>query len=300
MLIDLSSLLPAVILLVVMLLPIFVAVALLTWIKRSEARDERRSPIKEKLLHQPGAQARIKADDLADEMMQRMVQLIVIGPAALLAILLTRVNWSRFQWHWLDWVVIAGALAWTGWMTYGLVRFRRERKQWLNGMRGEMATAQELDRLRVKGCEVFHDLPGDKGNIDHVIVAPNAVFAVETKWRSKVGEGKKSAGVQFNGKALLFSNGYPDSEPVDQAQACAKDLARFLKGKTGEPVKVVPVVALPGWYVTNKANPIANEAVAINPKLAYQLLERPGTPIPQAQRNRIIAALTERYPELES
>jgi hypothetical protein len=231
--------------------------------------------------------------------MARTALLMAIGPIAMLAMLLPRVRWSRLQFGWFEWLLITGAVAVIAWAVRDVVRFRRERRDWLNGMRGEMATAQALDRLQAQGCMVFHDLPGERGNIDHVVVAPNAVFAVETKWRSKRGDGRKSATVWFDGKALEFPNGYRDSKPVDQARACASDLAKHLKGKTGEYVKVVPVVALPGWYVKNKANPLAYEAVAINPKLAYELLNRAGPPISQAQRNRLVHALSERYPELE-
>ena len=300
MLIDVSSFIPAAVLLGLVFLPALLAVGIVSAVKRAEARAGRRAPIKEKLLHQAGSQARKQADEAADGIVQRVLQLLIIGPLAMLAILLPRVQWSRLQFGWSDWLICIGATVWIVFMVRDLLHIRAQRKSWQDGMHGEMATAQALDRLQSRGCMVFHDLPGDRGNIDHVIVAPNAVFAVETKWRSKRGDGKKAAQVWFDGKALEFPVGHRDGKSVDQALACASELSKYIKGKTGEPVKVVPVVALPGWYVTNRANPVEHDAVAINPKLAYQLLDRPGTPIPQAQRNRIIHALTERYPELET
>lgn len=300
MLIDISAFVPAAIMLAAVFLPVLLAVGVVFTLKHAEARDERRSPLKDKLLHQAGAQSRKKAEVLGDEIVARLVWLMLVGPGVLMAILLPRVRWSRIQFGWFEWALIFGALAVIGWIVRDVVRFRRERRVWQNGMRGEIATAQSLDRLQTLDCMVFHDLPGNRGNIDHVVVAPNAVFAVETKWRSKQGSGAKSAEVWFDGKTLQFPNGYRDSAPVEQASACASELAKYLQGKTGERVKVVPVVALPGWYVCSRPEALAADAVAINPKLGYQLLERQGTPIPRAQRNRIINALTERYPELES
>ena len=36
------------------------------------------------------------------------------------------------------------------------------------------------------GFAVFHDVPGDKAfNVDHVVIGPQGVFAVETKGRGK-------------------------------------------------------------------------------------------------------------------
>jgi homoserine kinase len=46
--------------------------------------------------------------------------------------------------------------------------------------------AEEINLLMLDGCRVFHDVPIEPyGNIDHVIVAPSAVYAVETKTRRK-------------------------------------------------------------------------------------------------------------------
>lgn len=297
MLIDIGFLLPTVIMVGIVFLPIAVTVVTVFYLKRVEARDERRSPLNDKLLHQAGSQARRKADELGDDLMARVTLQMLIGPLAMMVILLPRVRWSQIKFGLMDGVVIGLAIGAVVWCTRDILRYRQQRRQWRNGMRGEMAAAQELDRLRVRGCEVFHDLPGDRGNIDHVIVAPNAVFVVETKWRSKKGQGGKSAEVWFDGKALEFPNGYRDAAPLEQAYACATEIGKYLQRRTGERVRVIPVVALPGWYAQNRREAASAEAVVINPKLAYRLLEMSGPRVPDAQRTRIIAAISERYPQ---
>jgi hypothetical protein len=40
--------------------------------------------------------------------------------------------------------------------------------------------------------------------------------------------------------------------------------------------------------------------MAINPKMRGTLLNRPGMPMHQAQRNRIANAIADRYPELDA
>lgn len=300
MMIDVTAFVPAAVMLAAMFLPVWLAIAVVLYQKRAEASDERRSPLNEKLLHQPGAQARRKAEDAGDEIMARTSFLFLIGPLAIAALLLPRVQWAKIQFGWVDWVVITGVFLGIIWCIRDIVRYRRERRNWLNGMRGEMASAQSLDRLRAHGCEVFHDLPGERGNIDHIVVASNAVFAVETKWRSKRGKGTGSAEVWFDGHTLQFPGGFRDTTPVEQANACAADLARYLAGRTGERVQVVPVVALPGWYTKDRPEAGSSKTLVINPKMAAMLTSRPGPAIQTSQRNRIIHAIAERYPEPEA
>ena len=121
------------------------------------------------------------------------------------------------------------------------------------GYEGELITAQELHKLMPEGNYVYHDFPADNFNIDHVVVGPAGVFAIETKARSKrtSGDKTKEARAEYNGKEIIFP-GFVDRSYLDQARRQAKWLAKWLKSATGEPVSVFPVVSLPGWYVERK------------------------------------------------
>jgi hypothetical protein len=57
----------------------------------------------------------------------------------------------------------------------------REHGRWLRGAEGEEAVGGILDRLTADGWHVIHDVTFGRGNIDHVVVGPGGVFAVETK-----------------------------------------------------------------------------------------------------------------------
>jgi hypothetical protein len=108
------------------------------------------------------------------------------------------------------------------------------------------------------GYQVFHDLPAEGFNIDHVVVGPAGVFAVETKGRSKTfsddGKNKKQFRVEYRGGVLHFPNG-PDKEAAPQAARQAKWLSKWLNSATGQPVRAWPVVVLPGWFVDKKDSP---------------------------------------------
>jgi len=118
------------------------------------------------------------------------------------------------------------------------------------GLDCELAVGQELNHLMLNGCRVYHDFPADKFNIDHVVVGPKGVFAVETKGRAKPDKkgGTAEATVTFDGEALKFPNG-TERGYLDQAKRQATWLSKWLSSAAGDPVTVQPVLALPGWFI---------------------------------------------------
>ena len=118
------------------------------------------------------------------------------------------------------------------------------------GYDAEVAVGQELDQLMRQGAATFHDLPAEQFNIDHVVVAAEGVFAVETKGFTKPnqGRGKADATVVYDGETLRFPS-WTTKEPLEQAERQAAWLAKWLSSAVGSPVSVLPVIALPGWFV---------------------------------------------------
>lgn len=147
------------------------------------------------------------------------------------------------------------------------------RKMWKLrlGYEAELAMGQELDQLMRKGAVVFHDVAAENFNIDHVVVARNGVFAVETKGRSKPsrGLGKDDAKVIYDGKVLKFPN-CVESKSIEQAQRQAQWLARWLSSAVGEKVAVKPVLALPGWFVDRQGR---SDVLVISGREAYALMK---------------------------
>ena len=80
-------------------------------------------------------------------------------------------------------------------------RLEKKREAWEHGLEGEVVVGRSLVRMLPDSYHVVHDLQTKYGNIDHVVVGPTGVFAVETKnWRGWVtsdGNGE----LLLNGKA---------------------------------------------------------------------------------------------------
>lgn len=165
------------------------------------------------------------------------------------------------------------------------------------GLAGEQAVAEQLQPLFASGYRVFHDIPCENGsakwNIDHVAVGSAGVFAIETKYRTKRPgrNGGRDQDATFDGNRIEFASGDYDAKAAGQARDNARWLANTLSKAVGEPVKVQPIVALPGWWVTLKANSdvkvlsgkqvagfIAKSPVALSEKfiqqISYQLEQR--------------------------
>jgi len=103
-------------------------------------------------------------------------------------------------------------------------------------------------------------------------VGPSGVFAVETKARSKGSRGdrKDEAKVIYDGERLRFP-GWVTTEPIDQAKDQASWLSKWLSSAVGDPVKVAPMVTIPGWFIERKS---PDGVAVLNPKQVKAYLER--------------------------
>ena len=133
---------------------------------------------------------------------------------------------------------------------YHLVTFIREKRALRAAYDSQVAVAQELNQLMRDGYHVYHNVPGDNFDIDHVIVGHTGVFAVETKARAKpkTTSRMQDATVTYDGRALYFPKG-DDWKTIDLAKHQASWLSTWIQQAVGEPVAVRAVVVLPGWYV---------------------------------------------------
>jgi hypothetical protein len=121
------------------------------------------------------------------------------------------------------------------------------------GSLGEQVVGRELDQLMAQGYRVFHDVEFKSWNIDHVVVGPKGVFAVETKTRRK--PSKRSgleAKVVFDGETLTYPGKTRERDAIDQASRNAESLAKWIAESAAENIPVVPVIALPGWALDIK------------------------------------------------
>jgi hypothetical protein len=182
-------------------------------------------------------------------------------------------------------LVVLAALEWLRWYTdmqpqravytvaavigvaFAVYRIRRSLKRFKAlklGYEGEAAVGQFLESLRNQSAFVLHDFPGDKFNLDHIVVHSSGIYVIETKTFSKPDRG--DALITFDGDRVLVLGKEPDRNPVIQARAAARWLRELIQELTGKKVSIRPVVVFPGWFIQPTAEAKASDVWVLNPK----------------------------------
>ncbi len=236
--------------------PVGVLMAAVAYERWQRKRAGERAPQEDKLLRGPGHTLRVQLAGKEDTFNLWFAESIVGGVVC--GIMLA----FDVPGAWAGWLVgalVAAVGAVMGWRTLLAMRPLRL------GLMGEQAVAENLQELIASGYRVFHDVPGDgEWNIDHVVVGPSGLFAVETKARTKK-PGRNADNdytVDFDGKRLIFPGGV-DTDAAEQARRNAKWLANKMSQATGDQVSARPILAVPGWMVNMK---VRSELKALNPK----------------------------------
>lgn len=166
------------------------------------------------------------------------------------------------------------------------------------GLDCELAVGQELNDLMLEGYRVYHDFPAEKFNIDHVVVGPKGVFAIETKGRAKPDKKRapKESKVSYDGQILRFP-GWTESEPIEQAKRQAAWLSKWLSSAVGESIPVQPVLALPGWYIDNVKQ---SNVITFSGKSPWYILKDSNASLSDNLVRRIAHQLEQRCRDIEA
>jgi len=229
-------------------LSICVPVGIVVWIRRQ--RKNRRNPLTFQMLRAPGESISERIENLSSDIDQ-YVAFTGFIPLLCYSMYLSTRYVAQTQASPVVFLMLAvGFVAYYGFQLNKA--FIQRHKEQL-GLDCERAVGQELNQLMLDGYRVFHDVPADNFNIDHVVVGTNGVFAIETKGRPKPdrGRGQDDAKVIYDGQVLQFPT-WREKEPLDQAKRQAVWLSDWLTKATGESVAAMPVLALPGWYIELK------------------------------------------------
>jgi hypothetical protein len=282
--------------------PMIVFFAAIFW-DREQRRKSEKPPQTEKLLRPPGHSLALQLDKTLDSMMDNLLASCAFSATAggcLLSLNYLLAADAPLQWRAAFsvplalFVILSAFFAIKAWG-----RFKKAQRLKL-GLRGEQAVAESLGEAADSGFRAFHDLPGsDNWNIDHVAVGTRGVFLIETKTRRRrTGRNRQPAHeVVFNGDSLLFPAG-KDTKSLKQAQRNAAWLSNYLAKKTGDPVRVEPLVVLPGWFVRTSEKgdfPVK----AMNANYLVRFLSGQPEVMPPAQVRRIITALDEKCRDVE-
>lgn len=268
--------------------PLFVAAWFLHR-KRRQHKAAATEPFTRLPLRPAGESLRLKIDELSERFDEALTTLALTNVGAVL-FTVTAAPEHRLVVGLTLGLLVAIAYAW-----YLPRLFKTARLLWdyRLGYKGERVVGEELNQLLAAGFRVFHDVPFDRFNIDHVLVGPPGVYAVETKTRRKPASiaGREKAIVEFDGSQLRFPS-WSESKPLEQARLNAKTLAEWLTSAVGERVAVNPVLTIPGWWIERKARGDVN---VLNPdEIKHSFPTRPKEPLSDKQIQQIAHQLTER------
>ena len=212
---------------------------------KNNISNKKRSPLKKRLLRYPGQ----SLDYYIGNLQHDIYILVVISAISVIL----AVN------EWVQWflrlppeplVASIGAAVIVAFSSVNIWRLRKRLSNYELGQMGERQVAQILDKLKLKGYAVFHDVLAPGFNIDHVVISPHGIFAVETKTYSK--PGSDTARVEFDGEKVTLTGHRPDPKPVMEARRHASWLRNDVLGDsmvTKKKFEVKPVLVFTGWSV---------------------------------------------------
>jgi hypothetical protein len=226
---------------------------------------EKRSPFPRPSLPQAGESARDRAIDLYfDWYVVYATMALTIAAVAGTEWLM---RWLKLPLSPLIWTAMALGLG--AFATWRWLRIRPQLANLRLAIRGERDVGRRLEELRKLNYVAFHDLPGGHFNVDHVLVGPGGVFAIETKALSK--PTRRRAEVHYDGTRVIVDGNAPDRVPLIQAEASAGHVRELLKKMTGRDVYVRPVVLYPEWWVSPQ--PRNCNVWVLNPKALRAFLQ---------------------------
>ena len=210
----------------------------------------RHSPLGEIVFRSPGQSLIKKIDDLNQDIGLNMALCISV-PLVLYASYISLLYFYQDVSGTLI-VSLLGGIGTAATIKYLIKMLKLLKKRQLIQVEYESATVvgQELNRLMLEGYHVYHEIPADRFNIDHLVLGRSGIFAVKTSARPyyKSGNDLHTATVEYNGKMLNFPDGN-DYRIIEQAERQALWLSEWIGNAIGEPVAARAIVALPGWFV---------------------------------------------------
>jgi len=224
----------------------------------------KKSPLKDKPLRQPGQSLQEMIDELIDGKFMNYAVLIVF------ILVFTLIEWYRWYFNSPPRPILATGIAFfiIIFCFLKILKILKRIKALKLGRDGEKIVGEKLEELRQDGCIVFHDIVGDKFNLDHVILSTKGIYVINTKTWSKP-EGNK-AKIYYDGTHLNADSIGNKDDVLIQIEAESNWLKEILKESTGREFKTKPVVVFPGWFVESKNH---NKHWVLNPKGLPKFIE---------------------------
>lgn len=280
------------------LIPVSILLAAVRVWRWFESVKGHRAPITDKLLRPPGESARRRIETLDDKILDTLICFLGFPAVILLCYLSSNGTAPRpIPNFWtIMLVILAGVFVL---LLERLIALIQQRDQWRLNFSGERLVGEELNKLMREGCEVFHDFSlAEDWNLDHIVVAPSGIYAIETKTKRKedASPTQKAHEVVFDGKGLQFPEDY-EADALAPVATKAASLGKLLSEALNTPINPKPILTLPGWYVITKTS---GDVTVLNPKLIDLTILRdsPGALTPE-QINQISRRLEQKCRNVE-
>jgi hypothetical protein len=228
---------------------------------------EARSPLKEAPLRVPGQ----SLDDERERLVDDVLLPYILFPTFFWMVAL--IEWLLSVQHAPHQPKLFAACA----LIFTAIAVWRIRQLWprvralRQGRDGERVVGQALEELRADGAKVFHDVPADGFNLDHVLVMAQGIYVVETKTWSKRG---RNPTISARGGRLYKDGVMVTPNPIEQARAEADWLRQMLKDSAAQEFPVRGVVLFPGWWVEGVDAESKAKAWVLNPKALRAFLAK--------------------------
>jgi len=184
-----------------------------------------------------------------------------------------------FAWGFAVGCAIAAPLVFAGFPPSYIARWRR-------GAEGEKATSRALRRLVGYGWTLVNDVPLARGNIDHVLVGPPGVFALDSKNLNGIVSVRH--GVLKARWHEDPDDGYENKALASRSRAAARELCAALQAQRVA-VDVQPVIVL--WAEFEQRSILSKDVAWIDGRHLADVLQRRPATLSQESATQVVAAL---------
>lgn len=245
------------------------------WVWRVKRRNER-TPVVDKLLRTAGESHRRKLSAFDDLLLLHLTGTALV-PLLLMVLGLWIISGVSGPYQTLGLIILLVLLA-VGlyFAAQWLIKILDQRYDYRIGYFGEREVGEIVDGLRLKGFQVFHNVPASEVqpifHLDHVVVGATGVFAIQTKSRTRgtPRPGFAEHKIIFDGQKLVYPWG-DDFQGLELARDRAVWLESWLAQILGRQVPVQPILVFPGWWVEEHA---INTVRVLNPKQIPAVVNR--------------------------
>ena len=110
---------------------------------------------------------------------------------------------------------------------------------------------------------MLHDIPGDRGNVDHVVICGRGIFVIEPKnWTQPAGRWE----LEFDGERIHIPGRAPAAAASIQCRAQGDEIRALLQASTSKVFPVRGIVVFLDWFVHWTGRSRGADIWVLNPK----------------------------------